>query len=82
MAVKPADQLTVAITVFLLVMIGVGLQFGRKFIAPIFIPLFFTMLARTPKPKEVEEAQREHEAAEHAMHPDAAHPLEEGGTRA
>ena len=40
------------------------------FIAPIFIPLFFTMLARTPKPKEVEEAKRELDEAQHAMHPD------------
>ena len=29
------------------------------FIAPIFVPLFFTLLARTPKPKEVVEAQHE-----------------------
>ena len=40
------------------------------FIAPIFIPLFFTMLARSPKPKEVEEAKREHDEAQRAMHPD------------
>ncbi len=40
------------------------------FIAPIFIPLFFTLLARQPKPKEVEKAHREHEEAQHAMHPD------------
>ena len=40
------------------------------FIAPIFIPMFFTLLARQPKPKEVEEAQREHEAAQKAMHAD------------
>ncbi len=38
------------------------------FVAPIFIPLFFTLLARQPKPKEVEEAKREHEAAQKAMH--------------
>ena len=38
------------------------------FIAPIFIPMFFTLLARDPKPKEVEEAQREKEAAHKAMH--------------
>ena len=38
------------------------------FIAPIFVPLFFTLLARTPKPKEVAEAQREKEAAHRAMH--------------
>jgi hydrophobe/amphiphile efflux-1 (HAE1) family protein len=38
------------------------------FIAPIFIPLFFTLLARDPKPKEVEEAKREKEAAHKAMH--------------
>ena len=62
------------------------------FIAPIFIPLFFTLLARTPKAKEVEQAQREHEAAERAMHPEAAQSAEpanppgssrdEGGTHA
>ena len=40
------------------------------FIAPIFIPLFFTMLARQPKPKEVEEAHLAQEAAQHAMHPE------------
>jgi hypothetical protein len=38
------------------------------FIAPIFIPMFFTLLARQPKPKEVDEARREHEAAVKAMH--------------
>jgi len=38
------------------------------FIAPIFVPLFFTLLARTPKPKEVEEAKREKAAAQKAMH--------------
>ncbi len=40
------------------------------FIAPIFIPLFFTLLARKPKPKEVEKAHRAHEEAQRAMHPD------------
>ena len=55
------------------------------FIAPIFIPLFFTLLARTPKPKEVEEAQREKEAAHKAMHAnedgqgDDKEPTPEGG---
>ena len=39
------------------------------FIAPIFIPLFFTMLARKPKPKEVEEAKHELDEAQRAMHP-------------
>ena len=42
------------------------------FIAPIFIPLFFTLLARNPRPKEVETAQREIEAAHKAMHADDA----------
>ena len=40
------------------------------FIAPIFIPMFFTLLARKPKPDEVEEAKREQEAAQKAMHAD------------
>jgi len=49
------------------------------FIAPIFIPLFFTLLARTPKPKEVEEQKRAIEAAHRAMHAkDPKHPEEDG----
>ena len=62
------------------------------FIAPIFIPLFFTVFARTPKQKEVDEATREHEAAERAMHPEGtqasdpaippASPRDDGGTHA
>ena len=38
------------------------------FIAPIFVPLFFTLLARQPKQKEIDEAVREKEAAHRAMH--------------
>ncbi len=38
------------------------------FIAPIFIPMFFTLLARKPKPKEIAEQKREVEAAHKAMH--------------
>jgi multidrug efflux pump len=38
------------------------------FIAPIFIPMFFTLLARKPKAKELDEAKREHEEAEKSMH--------------
>ena len=38
------------------------------FIAPIFIPLFFTLLARTPKAKEVHEMQRKKKEAQEAMH--------------
>jgi multidrug efflux pump len=38
------------------------------FIAPIFIPMFFTLLARDPKPKEVAEQKRAIEAAHQAMH--------------
>jgi hypothetical protein len=38
------------------------------FIAPIFIPMFFTLLARTPKPKEIAEQKRTVEEAHKAMH--------------
>ncbi len=38
------------------------------FIAPIFIPMFFTLLARQPRPKEIAEQKREVEAAHKAMH--------------
>ena len=42
------------------------------FIAPIFIPMFFTLLASKPKQKELDEAQHAKEAAHHAMHADDA----------
>ncbi len=38
------------------------------FIAPIFIPMFFTLLARKPKQDELDEARRAHEEAERMMH--------------
>ena len=38
------------------------------FVAPIFIPMFFTLLASQPKQKEFDQAQHEKEAAQKAMH--------------
>jgi hydrophobe/amphiphile efflux-1 (HAE1) family protein len=38
------------------------------FVAPIFIPMFFTLLARQPAQKELDIAKREKEAAHRAMH--------------
>jgi multidrug efflux pump len=49
------------------------------FIAPIFIPMFFTLLARDPRPEEIEEQKRMVEEAHRAMHAsDPKHP-ERGG---
>ncbi len=45
-----------------------GGMLAATFIAPIFIPMFFTLLARQPKPKEIAEQKREVEAAHKAMH--------------